>query len=87
MSQVVQWQRIHLPIQETEETQVQLWVGKIPWSRKWQLTPVFSPGKFHGQRSLAGYSPWGPKESDMTESTYTQGYIKPQIQMAILGGR
>ena len=32
------------------------WVGKIPWSRKWQLTPVFLPGKFHGQRSLADYS-------------------------------
>ena len=34
-----------------------LWVGKIPWSRKWQLTPVFLPRKFHEQRSLAGYSP------------------------------
>ena len=33
-----------------------LWVGKIPWRRKWQLTPVFLPGKSHGQRSLAGYS-------------------------------
>ena len=32
------------------------WVGKIPWSRKWQLAPVFLPGKFHGQRSLVGYS-------------------------------
>ena len=42
------------------------WVGKIPWRRKWQLTPVFLPGKFHGRRSLAGYSPWGRKESDMT---------------------
>ena len=44
-----------------------LWVGKIPWSRKWQPTPVFSPGESHGQRSLEGYSPWGRKESDMTE--------------------
>ena len=35
------------------------WVGKIPWSRKWQPTPVFMPGKFHEQRSLTGYSPWG----------------------------
>ena len=34
-------------------------VGKILWRTEWQLTPVFSPGKFHGQRSLAGYSPWG----------------------------
>ena len=34
-----------------------LWVGKIPWRRKWPPTPVFLPEKFHGQRSLAGYSP------------------------------
>ena len=33
------------------------WVRKIPWRRKWQPTPVFFPGKSHGQRSLAGYSP------------------------------
>ena len=39
------------------------WVGKIPWRRKWQSTPVLLPGKFHGQRSLVGYSPWGRKES------------------------
>ena len=39
-----------------------LWVKKIPWSRKWCPTPVFLPGKFHGQRSLVGYSPWGHKE-------------------------
>ena len=32
-----------------------------PWGRKWQLTPVFLPGKFYGQRSLVAYSPWGPK--------------------------
>ena len=37
------------------------WVGKIPWRRKWQPTPVFLPGKSHGQRSLAGYSPLGLK--------------------------
>ena len=35
------------------------WVGKIPWSTKWQPAPVFLPRKLHGQRSLAGYSPWG----------------------------
>ena len=34
------------------------WVGRISWSRKWQLTPLFLPGKFHGQRSLVGYNPW-----------------------------
>ena len=37
------------------------WVGKILWSRKWQPTPVFLPGKFHGQRSLEGYSPGAAK--------------------------
>ena len=43
------------------------WVGKIPWRRKRQSTPVLLPGKSHGQRSLVGYSPWGRKESDTTE--------------------
>ena len=41
------------------------WVRKIPWTRKWQLTPIFLSGNFHGHRSLAGYSPWGHKELDM----------------------
>ena len=43
------------------------WVGKIPWRRKWQSILVFLPGKFHRQRSLAGYSPWGRKELATTE--------------------
>ena len=43
------------------------WVGKKPWRRKWQPTPVFLPGKSHGQSSLAGYSLWGHKESNMTQ--------------------
>ena len=42
-------------------------VGKIPWRRKWQPTPVFLPGTAHGQRSLVGYSPWGLSELDTTE--------------------
>ena len=46
-----------------------LWGGKIPWRREWQPTPVFSPGASHGQRGLAGYSPWGRKESDTAEAT------------------
>ena len=33
------------------------WIGKIPWKRKWQFTPVFLPGKFHRKRSLVEYSP------------------------------
>ena len=48
-----------------------LWVRKIPWRRKWQPTPVFLLGESHGQRSLAGYSPRGRKESDMTEQLHT----------------
>ena len=43
------------------------WVRKIPWSRKWQPTLIFLPGKFHGQRRLAGCSPGGCQESDTTE--------------------
>ena len=43
------------------------WVEKIPWRRAWLPTAVFLPGEFHGKRSLAGYSPWVCKESDMTE--------------------
>ena len=42
-------------------------VRKIPWRRKWKPSPVFLPGKFHGQRSLVGCGSWGRKESDMTE--------------------
>ena len=51
------------------------WVEKIPWRRKWQLTPVILPGKSHGQRSLVGYGPWGGKESDMTEYTFKSSLV------------
>ena len=43
--------------------------GNIPWRRAWQPTPVFLPGESHGQRSMAGYSPWGHRESDRTDVT------------------
>ena len=46
----------------TRETGFDPWVGKIPWRRDWLPTPVFWPGEFHGL-----YSPWGRKESDMSE--------------------
>ena len=60
------------------------WIGKIPSRRKWQPTPVILPGKSHGQRSLACYSPWGLKELD-TPSTHTlllldQGFSRHQIR-------
>ena len=50
-----------------QETEFSPWVRKIPWRRDWQPTPVFLPGESQGQRSLLVYSPWGRKESDMTE--------------------
>ena len=49
------------------ETRFDPWVGKIPWRREWQPTPVILPGEFHRQRSLAGYSPWGHKELESPE--------------------
>ena len=50
-----------------KKTQVRSLGWEDPWRREWQLTPVFLPGEFHGQRSLACYSPWGCKELDMIE--------------------
>ena len=43
--------------------------GRFPGRRAWQTSPLFLPGESHGQKSLAGYSPWGLKESDMTKLT------------------
>ena len=62
------------------------WVGKIPWKRKWQPTPVFLPGKFHGQKSLTGYSSWGHKESDTTDHvhTHTHTHIQTMDYYAVL---
>ena len=57
------------------------------WRRKWQPTPVFLPGKFHRQRSLAGCSPWGHKESDMTECiVFWQHCFSPGIFLRCLLG-
>ena len=55
----------HLP--PMRETRVWSLGREDHWRRKWQPTPVFLPGKSHGRKSLIGYSPWGCKESDMTE--------------------
>ena len=52
-----------------------LWVGKIPWRRKWQPSPVFFPGKSHRQRSLAGYSPWTQKRVGHNLATKQQQRI------------
>ena len=50
---------------------------RCPWSRKWQPTPIFLPGKLHCQRSLAGYSPWSRKELDRTVCTHTHTHTLP----------
>ena len=70
------------------------WVGKFPWRREWLPTAVFLPGESHGHRSLAGHSPWGHKESDMTEqltlslftftaiSKYHEQKVTEEVQMS-----
>ena len=64
--------RTRLPVQETFKRRgFDSWIRKIPWKRKWPHAPVFLPGESHGQRSLAGYSPWGLKELDTTEGLST----------------
>ena len=63
----LRWERIHL---QCRRPGFDPWVGKIPWRRAWQPTPVFLPGESprrDSQGSLAGCSPWGHKESDTTE--------------------
>ena len=55
-------------MKETQETKVQSLSWEVsPWRRKWQPAPVLLPEKFHGRRNLVDFSPWGCKESDMTE--------------------
>ena len=55
------------------------WIRKIPWRRKWQPTPLLLPGKFHGRRSLVGYSPWGRKELDTTEQLHLNVFLLPYL--------
>ena len=58
----------------------------IPWRREWQPTPVFLPGKSHGQRSLVGYSPWGHKESDTTEQLSTAQLVNMSDKLVVFCG-
>ena len=59
-------------------------VRKIPWRRKWQPTPVFSPRKSHGQSSLAGHRPWGHKESDTTECLSAHAKQKAHLSLSVM---
>ena len=66
-SQVAQWVKNPPAVQETR---VQSLGREDPWMRAWQLTPAFWPGETNAQRSVAGCSPWGREESDMTEQLH-----------------
>ena len=63
------------------------WVGKIPWRRKQQLTPVFlDKEKSHGQRSLTGSSPWGSKEWDVAERLNNSKFTEQLLCQALCSG-
>ena len=66
-SQVVQWLKKKKILLPSRRCEFDPWVGKFPWSSKWQPTPLFLPEKSRGQRSLVGYSPWGCKRVNMTQ--------------------
>ena len=74
--------RIHLPMQEMQETRAQSLVRKIPWKREWQPMPVLLPGKSHGQKNLGVYSPGNCKELDMTEHALQEIY--PPLPYSVL---
>ena len=57
------------------------WVGKIPWTRTWQLNLGFLPGESHGQRSLVGYSPWRCKQLDVTEGLSSRGIYQMHLKV------
>ena len=65
------------------------WVRKIPWRREWLPTPIFLPGKSHGQRDLAGYNPWDGKELDTTEqltlslSLFQSSSLTPSLEFRL----
>ena len=73
-SSVVEKKKIHLPMQETLE--METWISSLgqedPLEKEMATYSSILPGKFHGQRSLEGYSPWGHKESDRTEQEWRQ---------------
>ena len=62
-------------------------MGKIPWRRAWQPTPVVLPGEFHGLKSLVGYSPQGCQELDATKHNNNNKYGSCGCKFLPLGGR
>ena len=59
------------------------WVRKIPWRRKWQLTPAFLPGKSHEQRSLTGHCPWDLKRAGHNSVTKQQVCMTKDFSNAV----
>ena len=76
LGRVLSWQLSgNEPSCQSRRHRFDSWVRKIPWRRKWQLTPVFLPGKSHGQRRLESYSPWGHKRVGYDLATKWQGHL------------
>ena len=63
------------------------WVGKFPWRKKWQPTPVFLPGKSHGQRSPIGYSPGARKQLDTTEPLHFTSQVVTEHWAELAGAQ
>ena len=63
----------------TNSRDEEFWAGKIPWRRAWQPSPVLLPGKFHRQRSLVGYNPWGREQLDTTGYCTVHHIISPKL--------
>ena len=76
-SLVAQWQK-NLPAKEGNEGSTR-GLKKIPWRRKWQMTPVYLPGKSHGQSSLAGYNPWGHRTAGHNSATCSVAQLCPTL--------
>ena len=77
------WLRSKKPTCQYRRCGFDLRVGKIPWRRKWQPTPLFMPGTSHGQRKLVGYSPWGFEElAQLSDSAITIIYF-PSLQVCL----
>ena len=66
-----------------QENKVQSLGQEDPLEKEWQPNPVFLPGDSHGERSLVGYSPWGRKESDMTEQLSLSSYSSKVRQLSV----
>ena len=60
------------------------WISNVPWRRAWEPTPVFLPGRIPWTEEPGCYSPWGCKESNMTEVTqHTRVFLIQSIEMML----